>query len=208
MIENNYSFDHGPVHIAVVNSNYWVRSHLDRQDHPGGRGGQREGWLNDEILEWLDEDLADARRRGSTHLFVCTHEPGFPNGGHAHDAMYWNGEIPEVLTQRDRFFHIMARHRVAALLVGDEHNYSRTIVDDQLVEGLERPLWQLTSGGAGAPYYAQDLEVPWTDHVRAFDPRQHFLFVETTGGRSGRARVEVIDIQGALVDPVDLYSHN
>ncbi len=199
--ENVYSFDYGMVHVAIVNSNYWWRSHPDRKDHPAVQHGQREGWVNDAILEWLDQDLKSAHERGARHLFVGTHEPGFPNGGHVGDAMFWDGEIPEVLRQRDKFFRVLARHGVSIFFCGDEHNYSRTRVDERLVPGLARPVWQVTSGGAGAPYYAQNRRVPWVENVAQFDVRQHLVLVRAV--RDGLT-VEVVAITGEVIDRFEL----
>jgi hypothetical protein len=198
---NTYSFDWGPVHVAVINSNYFVRSHAHRADHPAGSTGQREGWVDDTTLAWLERDLSAARSRGQRHLLVATHEPGFPNGGHVGDGMYWDGKFPEVLERRDALFRLMARHGVAAVIHGDEHNYSRTRVDAGLVPGLERPLWQIVSGGAGAPYYAQDRTVPWAGNVERFDARQHVGVVRVSGER---AEVVVMDSSGLEVDRFEL----
>lgn len=195
--ENVYSFDVGPVHLAVVNTNYWYRSHHHRPDHPAGQGGHREGWLTDEQLDWLDQDLAAAGRRGQRHLFVATHEPGFPNGGHVRDGMYWHGRWPDILAQRDRLYRIMSQRGVTVIFNGDEHNYSRTLVDAELVAGMQRPVWQIISGAAGAPFYAQDHSVPWVDHVTRFDARQHFVAVHVAGDV---ARIEAIGLTGDVVD--------
>lgn len=195
--ENVYSFDVGEVHVASVNSNYAVG--VGRGDV--FRRGQREGTLDDVQLAWLDADLAAARERGAKHLVVVTHEPAFPNGGHAKDAMWWNGRIPEMVAMRDRFARLLGSHRVVALVCADEHNYSRLRVDANVVEGVEHPFWQLVSGGAGAPYYAQDREVPWSDRVAFFDPRQHFLRFDVDGGR---VDLVVVGIVGEEIERVTL----
>lgn len=196
-LENTYGFDYGPVHVAVVNSDYWFRSHPDRADHPAGDVGRRPGWVDDQTLEWLDRDLAEARERGRTLLVVATHEPAFPCGGHASDSMYWDGRLPEVLEQRDRFVRLLGHHGVDLLFTGHEHNYSRLRLDGTLVPGLERPLWQVISGGAGAPYYAQDRSLPWASRVAAFDARQHLVLGHVEGGRLA---VEAISLEGARLD--------
>ena len=118
--ENTYSFDYGNAHFAVFNSNYAYRSHAERDDHPGGTRGQREGFVNDATIEWLDADLTSARERGQRHLFVFTHEPGFPNGGHVKDGMWWHGQFEDVNAMRTRLFTMLGRHRIAAIVHGDE----------------------------------------------------------------------------------------
>jgi len=199
--ENTYSFDYAQAHFSVINSNYWYRSHPGRSDHPDHGRGQHEGWINDTTLAWLDADLSDARTRGQTHLFVFTHEPGFPNGGHSHDGMYYRGEIPEVLARRDELFRLLARHGVTAIVHGDEHNYSRLQIDDSLVSGMSRPVWQLISGGTGAPYYAQERQLPWSNQVAAFDARQHVLLFDVSESQVG---LRVIGVMGETIDEAEL----
>lgn len=60
--ETVFSFARGGAHFAVVNSNYWFRSHFERQDHPAASRGNREGTLTPEQLVWLDDDLGAACR--------------------------------------------------------------------------------------------------------------------------------------------------
>ena len=199
--ENTYSIDIGTAHLAMVNSNYRYRSHPGNPDHPVGPVGNREGWIDDTTLEWLDADLAAARKAGQKHLFVFTHEPGFPNGGHVRDGLYWSGKVPEVLRQRAKLYAILGRHAVTAIVHGDEHNYSRLLVDaETLGAPLERPVWHLVSGGAGAPFYAQDTSVPWSERVAVFDARQHFLRFRIDGDD---CTIEAISREGGLIDRFD-----
>ena len=182
--ENTYSLDYGNVHIAVVNSNYWVRSHPDNPDHPLGLKGHREGMVDPAILEWLDRDLADARARGQKHLLVATHEPMFPNGGHPKDGMWWFGKIDKVNRVRNELLSLLSKHRVAAILHGDEHNYSRLIIqrgDAEPFEAAENPVTQIITGGAGAPWYVQQMDLPWSKQVETFDLRQHLVFLDADG---------------------------
>ena len=182
--ENTYSADFGNVHFAVINSNYWVRSHPDDLDHPMGAKGSREGTVDPEVLDWLDKDLADARSRGQKHLLVATHEPMFPNGGHTKDGMWWFGKHEDMNAMRNRLIRLMSKHQVAAILHGDEHNYSRLIVrrgDTELFDAAEHPITQIITGGAGAPWYVQQTDLPWSKQVAKFDLRQHVVFVDADG---------------------------
>lgn len=195
--ETVYSFDWGNCHFAMVNSNYWWKLiEPDTVDIPGNR----EGFVMPRQMQWLDDDLELARLRGQTHLFVITHEPAFPNGGHVRDAMYWNGLYPDVLAMRDEFSEILSRHGVLALLNGDEHNYSRMVVDGAVCPTVQHPFWQIVSGGAGAPTYPQQT-VPWTDRVDTFARRHHFVLFEVDGDS---VTLSAIDIDGQTFDTVDL----
>ncbi|MEO1483316.1 MAG: metallophosphoesterase family protein [Myxococcota bacterium] len=202
LAETVFSFDRGVVHFAALNSNYFYRNKLDRDDHPAAdRGGYREGWLTQGQLDWLDADLARARAGGARHLFVFTHEPAFPNGGHVQDAMWYRGTIPEVLERRDAFMKILMKHGVLALFSGDEHNYSRTRIDQDVNPGYAGRLWQIITGGAGAPYYAQDVGVPWVENVESFAPVHHTVLVDVDGDR---VRLRAVTTQGETVDSVEL----
>ncbi|MCP5070853.1 MAG: hypothetical protein GY946_30170, partial [bacterium] len=193
--ENVYSFDRGPVHIVALNNTYDVSSHPDRL------GGYREGWLPQEQIDWLDADLGAARAAGQEQLFVFLHEPAFPCGGHLGDGMYWDGRLPEVLAMRERFWNVLMKHRVGVTGYGDEHNYSRLRVDTRLDPAYTVPIWQIISGGVGAPFYAQDHEAPWADHVAAFSAVQHFCILDYS---ANGVAIEVYDSFGRLMDRAQL----
>lgn len=197
--ETVYSVDVGDVHLVMLNTNYWYAS--DPGHERFGGGGNREGFLMDGQLDWLEADLAAARARGAKHLLVLGHEPAFPVGGHREDGMWWEGAIPEVNAMRERFWSLLARHEVVAYVSGDEHNYSRSLIGPETVSGAERPVWSIISGGAGAPYYAQDTPEVYADRVEAFSAQQHFTLWTFDGER---VRLEVIGLTGATIEDVDL----
>jgi hypothetical protein len=193
--ESVYSFDHGPVHITALNNTYDVSSHPDRI------GGYREGWLPQEQIDWLDADLTAARDAGQQAIFVFLHEPAFPCGGHVGDGMYWNGRLPEVLAMRDRFWNVLMKHRVGVTGFGDEHNYSRLRVDTRVDPSYTVPIWQIISGGVGAPFYAKDTEAPWAEDVAAFSAVQHFCIFDYS---AAGVEIEVYDSFGRLMDRAQL----
>ena len=196
--ETVYSFDWGNSHFTMLNSDY-------HQKGPGelvvDMHGELRGTLRDEQLEWLDRDLDSARKRGLRHLFVFNHHPAFPNGGHVHDAMWWDGEKPQIVQMRDRFWRILCRHKVLALFAGHEHNYSRALIDRNVDPSFDVPVWQIITGGGGAPYYARDESIPWKDSVQFFYPLSHFCLVEVDGEN---VILEVLTPDGLLVERVDL----
>ncbi len=199
--ENVYSFDYGKAHFAVVNTDYDQKSHPDRDDHPAAGRGFRQGWVSDGQLAWLRADLTSARAGGAKHLFVLTHEPAFPNGGHAGDAMYWDGRIPEVLARRDAFWQILSDHGARAGLFGDEHNYSRLLVDAAIKPSFRTPVWSFITGGGGAPHYAQDKTLPWSDRVAAFSAHPHQVFFSVCGDR---VSFEAVSLTGVVLDRGEL----
>lgn len=197
-LENVYCFDWGWVHFAVLNTNYQQKG-----THESVRplAGDPEGTLRTEQLDWLENDLKEARKRGIKYLFVAAHEPAFPCGGHAEDAMWWRGKIPAIIAGRDRFWGILSRYQVVCAFFGDEHNYSRTLIDSTVNPQFERPVWQIVTGGAGAPTYAQDSTVPWADKVQAFFPVHHLCFVEAD---EEHVWLTVVSADGDKLERVDL----
>jgi hypothetical protein len=92
----NYSFDIGNAHFAAV----FVPLRLP----------------SEEILAWLDADLADARRRGMKWLIVYQHEPIYSNGA-AHPVR------PEITKAMQPIF---AKYKVDLHLSGQDRNFERT----------------------------------------------------------------------------------
>ena len=167
----------------------------------GDRDGNIEGYILDNQMNWLREDLSAARERGMKHLFVFTHEPAFPTGGHTHDAMYYHGKIPEVLEMRDEFWSILSENEVVAAFFGDEHNYSRSLIGPKFNPAFPNDVWHIVSGGCGAPFYAQEKGLPWTPFVEKFDSAEHWCLIRVKGGK---VELEVFGENEELVDKVRL----
>ena len=206
--ETVYSFNRGNCHFISINTNYWftgVRHDGTTVRYPGDQegtalalrllGGNREGYVLPYQLEWLEQDVAAAQADDNIDwIFVFSHEPAFPNGGHLYDAMFW-GEpgkgqegglndltvpLGDVIDTRNRFWSVLANSpKVVAFMCGDEHNYSRTLIDTDVNPDFTHPVWHIVSGGAGAPFYAQDKSVSWVDKVAAFAPVNHYCVFDT-----------------------------
>jgi 3',5'-cyclic AMP phosphodiesterase CpdA len=227
--ENVYSFNYGNVHIVALNTNYWYTGYMSSSGYvrkPSDRegtdlalellGGNREGYVRENQLDWLERDLTEADEDPDIDwVFVFLHEPAFPNGGHVEDAMYWgtvvdgemrgynNHDAPlgDVVDMRNRFWKILDSHeKVLALLAGDEHNYSRMLVDADVNPEYRSRIWQITSGGCGAPYYARDESVPWSGNVRSFARSKHCCLFDVSGLKVGYA---VYGDRGQILDRVE-----
>ena len=212
--ENVYSFNYGRIHFISLNTNYWSTGYRNlsefgqkSQDKTAINialkhlGGNREGYVMANQLAWLQQELATAQKDETVDwVFIFLHEPPFPNGGHVKDAMYWGtpGEgkfggyndktapLGDVLDMRNRFWKIVASTpKVLAVLCGDEHNYSRTLIDSSVHPEYQLPVWQIISGGCGAPYYVQDKSVPWVDNVKAFTIDKHYCLFIVDGDKIG-----------------------
>lgn len=228
-LENVYSFNYGRVHFISLNSNYWSTGYRNQstfgqksQDKTAINialehlGGNREGYVMKNQMDWLDKELDAAQKDLNVDwIFIILHEPPFPNGGHVKDAMFWgtpgNGELGgyndkdvpmgDVIDMRNRFWKIVShRPKVLGVLCGDEHNYSRTLIDSSIHPDFKYPVWQIISGGCGAPYYVQDKSVPWVEKVKAFAIDKHFCLFSVDGKRVG---LEVFNDSSQLLDRID-----
>ena len=220
--ENVYYFDYGNTRVIAFNTNYWWCS------HPEDFGGNLEGYVMDNQLAWIEGVLDDARDDSKIkHVFMFAHEPAFPNGGHLHDAQWYNGgnssknkdyygnplDRTYVVERRDALWEAISQNgKVVAVFFGDEHNYNRMSVDSETPVYLNNtpnpnftnPVWQIISGGAGAPFYAQQ-DTPWSDDVESFYPSKHYCMVSVNGGK---VSLEVISDSGEIVDECVLRDGN
>jgi 3',5'-cyclic AMP phosphodiesterase CpdA len=205
-----YSFDYGNSHFVMLNMDYWFTGAfpLPNLSLPWTLlGGNREGYIMENQMKWLAQDLADARKRGVEHIFVCGHDMAFPTGGHASDAMWWNGlndpslPLGDVTAMRDRFMTLVNKFRVTALLFGHEHNYSRTIIDHSVDKVMQHPVTQIISGGAGAPFYPRDTKVPWSSAVKKHAMVNHYVLVTVD---KARVTLSAIDLDGNVFDSATL----
>jgi hypothetical protein len=104
-----YSFDVGPCHLVVVNTESPSNPHqVD--------------------LDWLEADLAATTR---PIILVFGHDPAYPIAKHIGDSL---DAEPE---QRDAFWALLAEYDVRAYFCGHEHLYDRWIKDgvQQIIVG-------------------------------------------------------------------------
>ena len=194
--ETVYSVDIQGVHFVMLNTNYWYTRQPGHPRHEGK--GNREGMPMENQLQWLEADLKAATQRGVRHIVVMGHEPAFPVGGHTKDAMWWHGKIPEVNQVRERFWKLLAEHGVLAYVSGDEHNYSRSLIGPETVQGAAGSVYSVVSGGCGAPYYALDPPAEYADRVQKFSAQQHYTLWTFEEGKAPRLRV--FGLTGALIE--------
>jgi hypothetical protein len=209
--ENVYSFDYGNMHVICINTNYFWAS------RPEIYGGNLEGYIMDQQLQWLEIDMQIALERGVEHIIVFGHEPAFPNGGHLGDAMWYSGGDQEanhgidrqyVVKRRDEFWKLLSAYKVLAYCCGDEHNYQRVLIDKNTPAHLDNtpnpgfinPVWQIVNGCAGAPYYAQET-APWSDAVRLFSSQVCYTMLIVEGKK---VLLETYSRTGQLIDQCEL----
>ena len=219
-----YSFDYGNCHIAVMNTEYWYR--LIRPNDASvinkalaQYGGNRNGYIMENQMNWLSDDLKNARNRGIKHIVIMFHEPVFPNSSHTHDSMFWgikeNGKwiglndknliLGDVGDMRDRFLKIVSDNKVLAIVCAHEHGYNRLKIDSTLSKTVKTPIWQITSAGAGAPYATQDLTMPWASKLMNFCEDHNIVIFNINGDKAG---FKVISSSGDTIDQSDdLYKN-
>jgi hypothetical protein len=207
---NVYWYQYDNVAMVVLNSNYWYAPSLQQTPQSGGN---LHGYLMDNQMAWLALTLAALERNATVdHVFITTHTPMFPNGGHVGDAMWYNGSntprpvvagtpaAKGIIERRDDLLTLIQRHpKVLAVLTGDEHNYNRMRLDaavpiypegwDKPRVRLRRPFFQINNGAAGAPYYAQD-QTPWSAFVRGFSTQHAICLFYVEGPR---VRLETVN---------------
>ncbi|MFC2099160.1 metallophosphoesterase family protein, partial [Bacteroidota bacterium] len=196
----HYSYDN--VGMIVLNSDYWYNS---TPAFIRFSGGGLHGYIMDNQLAWLEETLAMFEEDPNIdHVFVTQHTPAFPNGGHVYDDMWYNGKndyrpyvagkpvAKGIIERRDEFLDLLVNKstKVVAMLTGDEHNYNRLKITNDMLRYpepwffekavLTRELWQINNGAAGAPYYAQE-ETPWSEHVIGFTTRNALVLINVEG---------------------------
>lgn len=182
-----YTYDN--VAMIVLNADYWYAPSISRN---AGTSGNLHGYLMDNQVKWLEQTIKKLESDNNIdHIFLTQHTPIFPNGGHVGDDMWYNGNNDKrpyisgkpvekgIIERRDEYLDILVNKskKVVAVLTGDEHNYNRLQLTNEVKiypenwSGkklkISRSIFQINNGAAGAPYYAQE-QAPWSPHTKAF----------------------------------------
>ncbi len=207
--ETAYYYVYGNIAMVVLNSNYWYTPNPHQIPLTGGNV---HAYIMDNQLKWLKKTLAKLQNDNRIdHIFVTLHTPAFPNAGHGGDDMWYGGNNQirpwvagkpvekGIIERRDQFLNLLINKnpKVLALLCGDEHNYTRMLINDstpRYPKGYNKPevklsrgLWQITNGSAGAPYYGLQ-KMPWTGFVKKYTT-QHALMLFDVAGKKVTLRV-------------------
>ncbi len=200
--ETAYYYVYGNTAMVVLHSNYlYTPSTYNIPEI----GGNVHGYIMDNQLAWLDKTLATLNKDSDIdNIFVTIHTPAFPNGGHSGDDMWYGGNNnirpyiagkpvkKGIIERRDEFLNIIVNKnpKVVALLTGDEHNYCRMKLTDKTPRypenwnhkklHLTRPLWQITNGSSGAPYYGQEKLI-WSSSVEKFSTQYALMLFSVEG---------------------------
>ena len=140
-----------------------------------------------------------------------------------------------VIEVRNRLVRAVSRSsKVAAVLAGDEHAYCRIRIDRSVpigdphrddrdgdgriawqddepagpLEDLVHPVWFITCGGGGAPYYAAERS-PWADHwQQQSDGNRHLLYSSQESlvlfeADDKGLRLRAVNLFGETIDIID-----
>jgi hypothetical protein len=114
--ETTYSFDIGPVHVAVVNE-YW-----DGNSAEGSDAAIRDAAVP-ALRDWLEQDLKLSRQ---PFKIVVGHEPAFPQVDQDfHEGRHADSSLNARAAERDAFWEVLERQGATMLLCGHTHRYSR-----------------------------------------------------------------------------------
>ncbi len=200
--ENVFYYTYDNVAMINLNSNYW---YTPSTGSVPAVGGNIHGYVMDKQLNWFKKTLKKLEKdKTIDHIFITIHTPFFPNGGHVHDDMWYNGDnTPRpyiagkavekgIIERRDQLLDLSINKskKVVAFLTGDEHNYCKTEIHPEMniypenysgnkIE-LSRTIYQINNGAAGAPYYAQQ-ETPWTPYTSGFTTQNAVCFFTVEG---------------------------
>ncbi len=210
--ENAYYYIYGNTAIIVLNSNYFYNPDLTENDK---MVGNLHAYIMDGQMQWLKNTVDKLEKDNAIkYIFVTLHTPVFPNGGHSTNDMWYGGDNKYraqigkakikygIIERRDQILDLLVNKskKTVALLTGDEHNYCRLEIgpgtkiypDDWKGKRikLNRTIWQINNGAAGAPYYAKE-NLPWTDHLKAFSTENAVVIINVN--HNGRIKVKVIN---------------
>lgn len=203
--ENVYHYQYDNVAIICLNSDYLYAPSLSNVPRTSGN---LHGYIMDVQLEWLEEVIGQYESDASVdHIFVTQHTPAFPNGGHVHDDMWYNGNNQYrpwiagkplqkgIIERRDEYLEILVNRseKVLAIFTGDEHNYCRTTISPEMPIypesgfyaeriNIGRTIYQINNGAAGAPYYAQQ-QTPWTAFTEGFTTQNALVLIHVDGNK-------------------------
>jgi hypothetical protein len=200
--ETAYYYIYDNIAMVALNSNYWYTPSVKQIPLTGGNV---HGYIMDNQLKWLKQTLKKLQKDNKIdHIFVTIHTPAFPNAGHSGDDMWYHGNNKirpwvngkpvkhGIIERRDAFLNLLINEnpKVLALLCGDEHNYTRMLINENTPRYpidydkpkvlLKGQLWQITNGSAGAPYYGLE-KLPWSGFVKKYTTEHALMLFDVHG---------------------------
>lgn len=200
--ETSFSYVYGNTAMIVLNSNYWFGPDVRKEPL---LSGNPHAYIMDNQFDWFKKEILRFETDLDVkHIFVSVHTPMFPNGGHSGDDMWYSGNNKirpriagkdsdfGIIERRDQMLEVMVNQskKVRAVLTGDEHNYNHLVINPEMEMypekwdkkrlKLNRTIYQINNGAAGAPYYAQEV-LPWSRFCNSFTTRNALVFITVDG---------------------------
>jgi hypothetical protein len=130
--ERYYSYDYGPVHFIVLDTEYAFQDTTRRAEQ----------------LSWIEADLSTTRQPWKVAVF--------------HRSPYSSGtEHGSDLTVRAAFGPLFERYGVSVALSGHDHGYERSVPIRQSTNTADHPVTYVVTGGGGAALYPMTTNT-WT----------------------------------------------
>lgn len=170
---------HHVVYSVPINNAYFILFNTTFYDPLQSRTVQH--YLTLPLLDWLNKELKE-KAAGYPFVFVLGHEPAYSTTSSAgvDSGLDHNENL------RDLFWGILQENKVTAYISGQEHLYDRS----------DRGVWQIITGGAGAPLTQRNLE-------KAFF---HYLLLTIPDDPEFYPILKVIDSNGKTRDQFELKS--
>lgn len=177
IFRDHFDIDHvapiDPAHLAytvAVGRNLFIIMATDYYDTEEKR--LKEHNLGGGVLDWLEKELAEEGPKYE-RIFVLGHEPAFT----LMDATKQAKGLDRHPKERDRFWALLKQHHVTAYLCAHQHLFDSS---------RQRGLWQIISGGAGAP-----LDKDFKDAAY-----YHYLILDLPKDKTRPVQVTVVDDKG------------
>ncbi len=161
-IENYYSFDYGPAHFVVLDDEL-----------------TREQGKTDQMLDWMDQDLEDAKARGITWLIAIFHKAPYSRGSRGDDEFNQTNLVPRLEAQG-----------VDLVISGHSHAYERSyLLNNNAIIDNNQNTYSKNGHGPGTLYIVNGVGGGKLGVISG----KHALMAAQYGGISG---VSVFDIDG------------
>ncbi|HOE63343.1 MAG TPA: metallophosphoesterase family protein [Candidatus Sumerlaeota bacterium] len=180
---NVYYFTYGGAFFGVLNSAYYFVK------QPTAREAGSAATIDEIQRKWFHSAL-ESNKKAKLH-FAFWNAPAFPC------SLYYGNSLDRLPEVRDAVLNILDAYNVDVIFNGREHNYSRLLINESFKPGMKGGIWQINTGGAGAPPHPPNPEIPWARFINAFKSDYHWILCEVCGRN---AHFWVFNENGRVID--------